>query len=147
VWSYTGGLVADVATLSWQDPRNALTFVAAGAEGFQHGQAIVANTFTFGQITPLNNYVEQIVAENGGLYGASQGFATLGREALITAATLGVGQVLRGGAAVYSARTLLAAKAAQPVLFAREAYQTSPRRISRLRSPRAKAATIFSRSA
>jgi hypothetical protein len=97
----------------------------AAAEGLRDGAAITANTFTFGQISSLNNYVDQVVAENGGLYQAAQIASVVGREALITAGTLGVGQVLRAGVcAGYSVRAVQAARAAQTVITARDLYQT-----------------------
>lgn len=100
-------------------------YLSAAGEGLRDGAAIVADTFTFGHIESLHEYVERVVTENGGLYRVSQFSATLGREALITALTLGTAQIARAGVtAGWSARTVFAARAVQPVLLAREAYQT-----------------------
>jgi RHS repeat-associated protein len=95
------------------------------AEGLGNGFAIVGNTASFGLISPLNRYANDVVAENGGLYNYSGAAATVSREALITAGTLGTAQILRGGlAAGYGARAVMAARAAQPAILAREGYQT-----------------------
>jgi hypothetical protein len=105
--------------MAWEMTKGAGT-------GLGHGLAIVGNTVTFGTIRPLNVHVEHTVEANRHLgYGYAQGAAVVAREAAITAATLGTAQVLRAGTAGgYAAKTVLAAKVAQPIITAREAYQT-----------------------
>jgi RHS repeat-associated protein len=55
---------------------NPLNWFPAGVpegtvQGLGHGTAMVANAFTGGFIGPLNNYVDQTIAENGGAYGVA----------------------------------------------------------------------------
>ncbi|GIW82879.1 MAG: hypothetical protein KatS3mg105_4686 [Gemmatales bacterium] len=94
VWNHTGELAYDVVRHSIDDPRNILELAAAWREGRAHGNAIVGNAFTFGQIDPLNRYVERIVAENN--YQLAQAASVIGREAAITALTMGLGNSVQG---------------------------------------------------
>ncbi|MBI1830008.1 MAG: hypothetical protein HYR84_00995 [Planctomycetes bacterium] len=89
VVSNTAGFVRDVGNLAQNDPvalRNAFV------EGVRDGALIQANALSFGAITPLNQHVSQIVAQNGGLYRASQVCGAIAREAIVSALTAGVAQ-------------------------------------------------------
>jgi RHS repeat-associated protein len=72
-----------------------------GAEGFQGGASITANTLTFGG-TDAVGWTESGQYQ-GADYTGSRILATVGRESLITAATFGTAQLARGGseAALY----------------------------------------------
>lgn len=100
----------------------------AGAKGLGHGGVMTANTLlnvvTLGN-SPLQERVDQLIAENGLTYSVANIAGNIGVEAGITALSLGTSQILRAGrAGVYGARTLWAARALQPVLAVREAIQT-----------------------
>ncbi len=85
--------------------------LSAAQQGYNGGRQIVANTFTFGGSDALGLTASRQF--QGPDYTASRVLATVGRETLITAATLGSAQLARGGsmAALYSYRGLQIANA------------------------------------
>jgi RHS repeat-associated protein len=85
--------------------------LSAAQQGFNGGRQIVANTFTFGGSDALGLTASRQF--QGPDYTASRVPSTVGREALITAATLGSAQLARGGsmAALYTYRGLQIANA------------------------------------
>jgi hypothetical protein len=104
--------------------------LGAGLEGTGNGATLVANEFTGGFITPLNDYSERLIQENGPTYRVAAGLAVFSRETLILAATLGTGEVLEGARlGLYTTRggqlLVTAARVAQPLIFARDVYFTA----------------------
>ena len=52
---------------------NVITYGQAWYTGIGHGYVMIGNTFTFGQITSLNDYTNGLIAENGGGYSVANG--------------------------------------------------------------------------
>ncbi len=67
----------------------------AGLEGAGHGAAMVGNAATLQQIDSLSGYVDEVVEENGGLYGTAN-----------NAARLGVGSAYAAGGLILAAPSL-----------------------------------------
>jgi hypothetical protein len=73
--------------------------VWAGGVGLAHGLAIVGNSLTVGYFGSLDSYVDGLIEDNGGMYGASEKFANLGTFALLLAG----GYAAAGAASTVSA--------------------------------------------
>lgn len=99
-WRGTTGFVRDVSYLAGNDPT---ALGRALTEGVRDGAVITTNSLTFGAIPPLDAEAQRLVAENGGLYRLSAASANLGRELILTAATMGTTQLAINGATRYVA--------------------------------------------
>lgn len=94
VWNTGAQFVQDVAYLLRNDPA---ALGSALREGLSDGAAIAANGLTAGTIPALDEHVQELVEENGGLYRTAYISAAIGREALTTAVSAGVTQIAAGG--------------------------------------------------
>jgi hypothetical protein len=95
----------------------------AGAQGLGDADILLANVFTFGMIPSLDARAKQLEEENP-TYIASEISFIVAREALITAATMGAGTILRGSAAgvEYSCWAIRGARAVQAANAARDLW-------------------------
>jgi hypothetical protein len=105
-------------------PSTLRTAVYAAGEGLRDSASIFANTFTFGLIDPLNQYVARVVKENGGAYEFAQYLSVGARELLLTAVPIarGVTHALSGG---YLRTFALTRGAGATINAGKEVWQTA----------------------
>jgi RHS repeat-associated protein len=97
-WYWTGGFVTDVANVVWNNPADIGSLAYAGLQGANDGAAMVENGMTFGQIAPLNNYVNNNLRPQYGdaTVNFSQGMGSVATLSLASAGVVTVAPSVAG---------------------------------------------------